>query len=130
MRHEDREVRMQDENGQMSEPQNYEADVPENWAEACEMLGEGGAFDILVAGLKVKQDNVARNAFRAGKTTEEVEQTVSAWRPGGQRTSKKAIAVQLLSDKAMEISNDAEKRTQVMAAFMKNDFDAIIALLQ
>lgn len=127
---ETREVKMADENGVLGEPKSYDAEQPENWAEACDMLGETGAFSVFLAGLKVKQDNVARNAFRSGKSQEEVEQIVSAWRPGGQRTSKKAIAVQLMTDKAMDIASNADLRTKVMGAFMKNDFDGIIEMLQ
>lgn len=129
MRTEDREVKMQGEDGKLGEPQTYNADVPTNWAEACENFGETGAFDIFLAGLKVKQDNVARNAFRGGKTIEEVEQLVAAWRPGGQRTSKKTIATQMLMEKALDITTNAELKTKIQTAFIKNDFDTIIELL-
>lgn len=130
MRTEDREVKMQDADGKLGEPQTYNADVPENWAEACETFGETGAMDIFIAGLKVKQDNVARNGFRSGKTVEEVEALVGGWRPGGMRTSKKTIATQLLMEKALEITSDAELKGKIQTAFIKNDFDTIIALLQ
>ena len=130
MRNEDREVKMQDADGKLSEPQVYNAEVPTDWAEACETFGEQGAMDIFLAGLKVKQDNVARNAFRSGKTTEEVEAIVAGWRPGGARTSKKTIATQLLMEKALDITGNAELKTKIQTAFIKNDFDTIIALLQ
>lgn len=130
MRTEDREVKMQDADGKLGEPQIYNADVPVDWAEACEVYGETGAMDIFLAGLKVKQDNVARNGFRAGKTVEEVEALVAGWRPGGMRTSKKTIATQLLMEKAMDITGNADLKGKIQTAFIKNDFDTIIALLQ
>lgn len=129
MRTEEREVRMKDADGNVGEAQSYEADCPENWAEACEIYGEQGAFDIFTAGVKVKQDNVARNAFKAGKTEEEAAALAGAWRPGGMRTSKKSIATQLMFSKAVEIGADEELRNTITAAFLKNDFDLIIETL-
>jgi len=129
MRTEDREVRMKDADGNVGEAQSYEADCPENWAEACEIYGEQGAFDILSAGLKVKQDNVARNAFKAGKNEEEAAMAAMAWRPGGVRTSKKNIATQLMLSNAVAIQADENLKRDVTAAFLKNDWDELTTLL-
>ena len=130
MRPEEREVKMTTEEGGLSEGFAYEVDTPEGWAEAVDTYGESGAFGIFLSGLKVKQDNVARNAFKAGKTREEVEATVSAWRPGGQRTSKKTIATQLLLDHAATIANDPKLKSVITKAFASNDYDTIIEELE
>jgi len=130
MLNEEREVRMKGEDGTIGEPSVYETEVPESYAEATEMLGEAGAFSIFLAGLKVKQDNVARNAFRSGKSQEEVEQIVASWRPGGQRTSKKAIATKLMIERALDIQGDPDLNAKVVKAFISNDWDAVTALLQ
>jgi len=129
MRTEEREVRMKDADGNVGEAQTYEADVCENWAEACEVFGEQGAFDIFVAGVKVKQDNVARNAFKADKSEEEVTTAAMAWRPGGVRTSKKNIATQMMLSNAVMIQADGDLLRDVTAAFLKPDFDLLISLL-
>jgi len=130
MRTEEREVRMKDADGNVGEAQTYEAEVCENWAEACETFGEQGAFDIWTAGVKVKQDNVARNAFKAGKNEDEVAEAAMAWRPGGVRTSKKNIATQMMLSNAVAIQADEELKKNVTAAFLKNDFDELISLLK
>ncbi len=129
MLNEEREVKMINEDGTLSKPFTYNAGTPENWAEAVEMLGESNAFSIFLAGLKVKQDNVARNAFRAGKSQEEVEAIVDAWRPGGQRASKKAQATQLMLNHAATINSNPDLRSKVQKAFIANDYDTIIELL-
>ena len=130
MRPEEREVKMTTEEGGLSEGFAYEVDTPESWAEAVDTYGEAGAFGIFLSGLKVKQDNVARNAFKANKTREEVEATVSAWRPGGQRTSKKTIATQLLLDHAATIATDPKLKSVITKAFASNDYDTIIEELE
>ena len=130
MRPEERTVKMTTEEGELSEGNEYEVDTPESWAEAVDMYGDSGAFGIFLSGLKVKQDNVARNAFKSGKTKEQVEQIVGAWKPGGMRTSKKASATQLMLDKAHLIIEDPKLKAIITKAFASNDYDAITEALE
>ena len=57
---------------------SFNAEVVENYEEAEGKYGEAGAFEVFMAGLRVKLRNIGRDSFRKGKSQEEVETDVDA----------------------------------------------------
>lgn len=104
-------------------------DYPENFDEAIEKFGPKGAFDIFTSALDVRYQNAGREKFRKGKTREEVEQEVNAYQPGGGRSSKKAMAHDLLMDNASKVASDPSLKDDVKKAFSEGDWDTVINLL-
>jgi hypothetical protein len=102
---------------------------PENYEEAEEVLGREGAWDVFESGLDVRIQNLGREAFRKGKTQEEVEEIVNGYQPGGGRSSKKQRALGLVFERATDINSDPELKDGVQTAFRNSDWDTIINLL-
>ena len=105
--------------------------MPETLEEASEVYGESGALILLRAGLKVKQQNIARTAFRQGKERDEVDKLVANYRPGqSNRKSKQAVAAELIAEKAPLIAGDADLQEKLTEAMVKSNWQGVIDLLQ
>lgn len=104
--------------------------LPESVEEAVEVYGEAGALYLLNAGLKVKEQNIAREILRNGGTSEEANAAVAAYRPGGgTRVSLKRQASQLIVDNAETLRDNPDLREQVQNAFIDGDFKTVVELL-
>jgi len=108
----------------------FNLSLPESLQEAEEVYGADGALYLLTSGLIVKQQNVAREMFRNGKTREEVDQAVASYRPGGgARVSAKAQALKLITDKADMLKENPDLMAQVQDAFVAGKFKDVVELL-
>ncbi len=111
----------------------YEFDMPlpESLDEASEIYGEDNALWLLNSGLKVKLQNVAREGFRSGKSREEAEEAVRAYRPGvTSRKGVKARALELITEQSDQLKDDPELKENVMQAFIASNFKEVVALLE
>jgi hypothetical protein len=109
----------------------FSMSLPTTLEEAIELYTKEGALFLLNSGLKVKKQGIARDGFRQGKSREEVEQLVEDYRPGGGSSrSKKDRALDLIMDKANDLSLNPELKREVQGLFKKNDFQAIIDKLE
>lgn len=109
----------------------FEMPLPETLDEANEIYGEDNALWLLNSGLKVKLQNVAREAFRQGKSKEEAEELVRAYRPGTTaRKGAKSRALELITEKSDEIKADPELMAQVKEAFGSSNFKEVVRLLE
>ena len=105
--------------------------MPETLDEAREVYGEGGALVLLRAGLKVKQQNIARTSFRQGKERDEVDQLVVNYRPGqSSRKTKLSVASELIAEKASIIAEDADLQEHLTEAMSHSDWQKVIDLLE
>jgi len=108
----------------------FNLSLPESLQEAEEVYGSEGALYLLTSGLIVKEQNVAREMFRNGKSREEVDQAVASYRPGGgARTSAKATALKLITDKADILKENPDLMAQVQDAFVAGKFKDVVELL-
>ena len=108
----------------------YTSVLPESIDEAREVYDDNGAYNLLISGLTVKQQNVAREMFRKGKTREEVDAAVAAYRPGiGGRTSVKAQALKLIMDKNNVLQENPDLLTRVQEAFVSGNFKEVVEIL-
>jgi len=108
----------------------YSISMPATFDEAGDVYGEETALNIFHAGLKVKLDNVAREQFRQGKSREEVEDIVTAYRPGmTTRRSVKVTALQLLTENAARLQTDADLLSRVTEAFTSGKFRDVVTIL-
>ena len=104
--------------------------LPETVDEALDIYGQDGVLTLFNAGLKVKLQNVARNAFKAGKDRAEVEQMMAQYRPGqSSRKTKKQLAAELIVEHALRVAEDPALKEQVIKAFQSQDWQTVIDLL-
>ena len=104
--------------------------LPETLTEAEEVYGSDGALYLLNSGLTVKEQNVAREMFRNGKTRDEVDQAVASYRPGGgARTSAKATALKLIMSNADMLKENPDLMSEVQDAFVAGRFKDVVELL-
>lgn len=110
----------------------FTANIPENLQELTEKYGEKGAYEIARSGLMVKLQNLGREAFRRGKSQDEVEEVVDNYRPGGQRSSVKQEALQAIVDNAALINQTqglTEKITEEMYGGKSENYQNILTLI-
>jgi len=104
--------------------------LPETVDEALDVYGQDGVLTLFNAGLKVKLQNIARNAFKQGKDRDEVENLMANYRPGqSSRKSKKSIAMELVVDQASRIASDPSIKEEITKAFVSQDWQTVIELL-
>lgn len=108
----------------------FDMPLPESLDEANEIYGEESALWLLNSGLKVRLQSIAREYFRQDKSREEAEEAIKAYRPGAStRKGVRQQAMELLTDKAFDIQNDADLKEKVREAFVNSDYKEVIALL-
>ncbi len=109
----------------------FEMGLPESLEEAVEVYGEENALWLLNSGLKVKLQNAAREVFRQGKGKDEAEEAARTYRPGNTaRKGAKALALELLTEKAVEIREDPDLKEKVFNAFSASKFKEVVELLE
>lgn len=109
---------------------DYTMSMPASFDEAGDVYGEETALNIFQAGLKVKLDNVAREQFRQGKSREEVEAIVAAYRPGTTtRRSVKITALELITENAARLKTDVDLLSKVTEAFTSGKFRDVVEIL-
>ena len=105
----------------------------ETLEESVEVYGNEGALSLLNAGLKTRKQNIARNAFRSGKTREEAEELMGDYRPGqSSKVSKKKKAYELIMsrEKSEMINSNAELKASVTDAMAASKWQDVIDLLE
>lgn len=108
----------------------FEMPLPETLDEAVQTYGEENSLWLLNSGLKVRLQSIAREKFRQEKSKEEVEEAIRDYKPG--TVSKKGVrqrAMELLTEKAFDIQNDADLKEKVREAFVSSNYKEVIALL-
>lgn len=109
----------------------FEMALPESLEEAAQIYGEENALWLLNSGLKVKLQNTAREAFRAGKSQAEAEEAVRGYRPGGgARKGAKSRALELVTERAGDLKDDPELMGAVREAFGSSNFKEVVRLLE
>ncbi|HQJ89644.1 MAG TPA: hypothetical protein PLB70_03425 [Paludibacteraceae bacterium] len=109
----------------------YQIDLPDSIEEAIELFGADGSLALLSSGLKVKKQAIARELFKAGKTLEEVNEAVAAYRPGsGSKKSQAEHALELITAKADHLNLNPDIKSKVIKLASKKDFKAVIDLLK
>jgi len=112
-------------------PYDFEMPLPESLEEAQDVYGEENSLWLLNSGLKVKLQNVAREAFRQSKNRGQVEEAVQGYRPGsGSRKSSRDEALELLMDKAPNLQSDPDWRTRAKQAFSNGNFKKAVEILK
>lgn len=110
---------------------NFDMPLPESLDEAVEVYGEENALALLNSGLKTKLQHTAREGFRQGRDTAEVEEAVKNYRPGSSsRKNTRQRALDLITDKAVDIQADPELKSQVKEAFKAGMYKDIISMLE
>jgi len=108
----------------------YTCLLPESISEATEIYGEDGALYLHNSGLKVKEQNVARELYRNGKSAEEVNAAVAAYRPGqGTRVSAKKQALELIVSHSDMLRDNVDLLDKVQTAFVNGKFKDVVELL-
>lgn len=109
----------------------YQIDLPDSIEEAIELFGAEGSLSLLVAGLKVKKQAIAREAFKAKKTVEEVNEAVSSYRPGtGSKKSQAEYTLELITAKADYLNLNPDAKSKIIKLASKKDYKAAIELLK
>ena len=104
--------------------------MPKDVEEAIEVYGPQGVLYLINSALRVKQQAIAREAFKQGKDREEVDAAVAAYRPGqGARTSTKAQALQLIMDNRDSLLENPDLMSEVQKAFVAGKFGKVVELL-
>ncbi|RLG67620.1 hypothetical protein DRN93_04210 [archaeon] len=109
---------------------SFSMPLPETLEEAQDVYGADGALYLLVSGLKVKLQAIAREAFKRGASREDVERLVKDYRPGGQKKSMKERAMELITEKADLIKNDPEMKEELQALFVRGRWGQIVEKLE
>jgi hypothetical protein len=109
----------------------YQIDLPDTIEEGIELFGAEGALALLNSGLKVKKQAIARELFKAGKTEEDVNEAVSAYRPGtGSKKSQAEHALELITAKADYLNLNPDAKSKIIKLAAKKDFKTVIELLK
>ena len=104
--------------------------MPKDVEEAIEVYTPQGVLYLINSALRVKQQAIAREAFKQGKDREEVDAAVAAYRPGqGARTSTKAQALQLIMDNRDSLLENPDLMSEVQKAFVASKFGKVVELL-
>lgn len=123
-------VKSQEPDAQGVKEWEFKMTLPETIAEAVEIFTEDGALYLLNSGLKVKKQNIARDAFVDNKSAEDAAALANAYKPGGgARKSIKDRAFDLIMDKAVEIKQTEGLEAEIRDLMKKADFKAIIQKL-
>ncbi len=77
------------------DPVSVEYDFGDNLEEAVEAYGENVVFDLYHDQAVIALQNYVRRLMKQGKTQEEIQQAVSAWRPGVSTRQRKSPAEKL-----------------------------------
>jgi len=109
----------------------FTAYLPESVEEAIEQFGEDGTLYLINSALLVKQQNIARDAFRQGIEREHVDNAVRLYKPGGKRSVslKKQVFDKILSMKGL-ISADAETKERIKEGISKGDWEGVLNILK
>lgn len=109
----------------------YQIDLPDSIEEAIELFGADGSLALLNSGLKVKKQAIARELFKQGKSVDEVNTAVAAYRPGsGSKKSQAEHAFELITAKADHLNLNPDVKTKIIKLATKKDFKAVIELLK
>jgi geranylgeranyl pyrophosphate synthase len=108
----------------------YTLPLPDSMDEAQEIYGELNVLKTFQGGLKVKIQNLAREAFRQGKSREEVEEMIEKYRPGVARQSAKKIALQMIAENAAQLESMPDLKEQVFTNFLGSKFQEVVDLLR
>ena len=104
--------------------------LPKDLDEAVEVYGPNGVYTLLISALKVKLQNIAREAFRQGKERDEVDAAVASYRPGiGGRQSTKSVALNLILENRDTLNENPDLKAEVEKAFIAGKFGKVVELL-
>lgn len=107
----------------------FTQNLPRDVEEAIEAFGERGTLYLITTTLNSKQQNIAREMFRQGKSRDEVDAAVAAYKPGSGRRSVKAEALNLVMDKRDMLKTNSELMSEVQKAFVAGQFSKVCDLL-
>ena len=109
----------------------YTKTLPENLDEAKEIYGEENVLYLIHSALVVKEQAVARALFKAGKTQEEVDKEVAAYRPGAKRGGgvSKAVVFERILNLGVEIAQNPEAKQAIRESVKDGDWKKASELL-
>ena len=111
---------------------SYTKVLPETIDEAKQVYGEEGTLYLIHSSLVVKEQAIARALFKAGKTREEVDKEVAAYRPGAKRGGSgvsKATVFNRLMDLAEKVAANPEAKDAIREAIKEGDWKKANELL-
>jgi len=109
----------------------YQIDLPESIEEAIELYGANGVLSLLNTALKIKKQAIAREGFKQGKSVEEINEAVAAYRPGkGSKKSQAEYAFELMTLKADHLNLNPELKAEVVRYAVKKEYKEIVKLLE
>lgn len=91
--------------------------VFDNLGEIVSTFGEDAAFKMAQRAFTIDTERVARDGFKAGKTVEEVQALVDAYKPGGVRSSKPTLKT--LTAKLLQLGEKARKDKAALECMIK-----------
>ena len=111
---------------------SYTKTLPETIDEAKQVYGEDGTLYLIHSSLVVKEQAIARALFKAGKTREEVDKEVAAYKPGAKRGGSgvsKASVFNRLMDLAEKVAGNPEAKDAIRSAIKEGDWKKANELL-
>jgi len=109
----------------------YQIDLPDSIEEAIELFGADGALALLNSGLKVKKQAIARELFKQGKSIDDVNEAVAAYKPGsGSKKSQAEYAFELITAKADYLNLNPDAKSKIIKLAAKKDYKAVIEILK
>ncbi len=112
-------------------PWDVELYLPDSIDELVEVYGKDGALYLANAGLKVKQQNIARDILAKDPTQfDEASKAAREYRPGGPgKQSNMQKAFELIQDKAADINGNDELKAKIRNFIKEKNFKGIIEAL-
>ena len=110
----------------------YTQVVPETISEAIEKFGEDETLYLINSALIVKEQAIARSLFKQGKSREEVDKEVAAYKPGAKRSGgkvKKADVFNRIMELSDKIAADPEAKDAIREAIKEGDWKKADELL-
>ena len=112
---------------------SYGKVLPESVAEATNAYGEDGTLYLIHAALTVKQQAIARELFKQGKSETEVNAAVRSYKPGEKRTPSGRASKKTVMDRIIRLANqlgsNPEAREAVREAIGEGDWKKANELL-
>ena len=105
---------------------SYEKVLPESVAEAVETYGEDGTLYLIHAALTVKEQAIARELFKQGKSEDEVNKAVRSYKPGEKRAPGGKVTKKMVMDRiislAENLAQEPEAKQAVREAIAEGDW--------
>jgi len=111
----------------------YTSQLPESVNEALENYGEDGTLFLIQSALTVKQQGIAREGFKRGLSRDDVDKSVSEYKPGQKRGGKAGLKDEVfkkLVEHSAEIAANDEVAKELREAFKKANWRGALEIIK